>query len=210
MALSMFRRYSVSNCDWTSARFALQPVAADRPKVSSPCFELPRQRSVPKPTRLLLVAVFCVVWTGFGWAGLGLGFQNASADSGKTRLPALVPPVPGGIVDNWRPPSSPYGPGNQGVDLRALSGEPVLSVGDGVVTFAGQVGGRLFVVIDVGGGLRVTLGFLASIRVRTGQSVRNRDLVAYAKGPVHVGARLGTTYIDPRPLFGKKSVRLTR
>jgi murein DD-endopeptidase MepM/ murein hydrolase activator NlpD len=121
----------------------------------------------------------------------------------------LVPPVPGGIVDNWRPPSSPYGPGNRGVDLRASVGEPVLSVGNGVVTFAGQVGGRLFVVIDIAG-VKITLGFLKSILVKTGQSVRARDLVAYANGPVHVGARQGTTYIDPRPFFATKSVRLTR
>ena len=121
----------------------------------------------------------------------------------------LVPPVPGGIVDNWRPPSSPYGPGNRGVDLRATVGEPVVSVGSGVVTFAGQVGGRLFVVIDVAG-VKITLGFLRSILVKTGQSVRARELVAYANGPVHVGARQGTTYIDPRPLFSTKSIRLTR
>lgn len=128
--------------------------------------------------------------------------------SSQRRL-QLVPPVPGGIVDNWRPPSSPYGPGNRGVDLRASVGEPVLSVGNGVVTFAGQVGGRLFVVIDIAG-VKITLGFLKSILVKTGQSVRARDLVAYANGPVHVGARQGTTYIDPRPFFATKSVRLTR
>jgi murein DD-endopeptidase MepM/ murein hydrolase activator NlpD len=121
----------------------------------------------------------------------------------------LVPPVPGGIVDNWRPPSSPYGPGNRGVDLRATVGEPVHSVGNGVVTFAGQVGGRLFVVIEIGG-VKITLGFLKSIVVKAGQSVRAGNLVAYANGPVHVGARQGTTYIDPRPLFATKSVRLTR
>ena len=123
---------------------------------------------------------------------------------------SLTPPVPGGIVDNWRPPSSPYGPGNRGVDLRASVGDPVFSVGDGTVTFAGQVGGRVFVVIDTGAGLRITLGFLSRALVRTGQGVKAREVVAYANGPVHVGARQGTTYVDPRPLFARKIVRLTR
>jgi murein DD-endopeptidase MepM/ murein hydrolase activator NlpD len=154
-----------------------------------------------------------------GWVSAALlvlgstGFvpeSSAAQIVSQARLPLLVPPVSGGIVDNWRPPSSPYGPGNQGVDLRAVAGEPVLAVGDGIVTFAGQVGGRLFVVIDTGAGVRITLGFLASVAVRTGQSVRSRDIVAHAKGPVHVGARLGTRYIDPRPLFAKRQVRLTR
>ncbi len=123
---------------------------------------------------------------------------------------SLIPPVPGGIVDNWRPPSSPYGPGNRGVDLRASVGDPVFSVGDGTVAFAGQVGGRVFVVIDTGAGLRITLGFLSRTLVRTGQRVKARDVVAYANGPVHVGARQGTTYVDPRPMFARKLVRLTR
>ena len=151
-------------------------------------------------------ALFVMLGT-FGPSGLLASSAFAAAIQPRV---SLVPPVPGGIVDNWRPPSSPYGPGNQGVDLRARAGEPVLAVGDGVVSFAGQVGGRLFVVIDTGGGVRITLGFLASTVVRTGQLVRNRELVAYAKGPVHVGARLGSTYIDPRPFFAKRLVRLTR
>jgi murein DD-endopeptidase MepM/ murein hydrolase activator NlpD len=148
------------------------------------------------------------------WGVLCLSIVGLSErPSGAAFVPArvsLLPPVPGGIVDNWRPPSSPYGPGNRGVDLRAGVGEPVLSVGDGTITFAGQVGGRLFVVIDTGSELRITLGFLQRAVVRTGQTVKARELVAYANGPVHVGARQGTTYIDPRPLFARRVVRLTR
>jgi murein DD-endopeptidase MepM/ murein hydrolase activator NlpD len=151
---------------------------------------------------LLLSSLFCLL-------GLSQGRAEAQAAPSPARV-SLLPPVPGGIVDNWRPPSSPYGPGNRGVDLRAGVGEPVLSVGDGTITFAGQVGGRLFVVIDTGSGLRITLGFLQRAVVRTGQTVQAREVVAYANGPVHVGARQGTTYIDPRPLFARKLIRLTR
>jgi murein DD-endopeptidase MepM/ murein hydrolase activator NlpD len=162
-----------------------------------------------------LVAVTCFLTIASGIAVLANPADAARLNplpplvvSSQQRL-QLVPPVPGGIVDNWRPPSSPYGPGNRGVDLRASVGEPVRSVGNGVVTFAGQVGGRLFVVIDIAG-VKITLGFLKSILVKTGQSVRARDVVAYANGPVHVGVRQGATYIDPRPFFATKSVRLTR
>jgi murein DD-endopeptidase MepM/ murein hydrolase activator NlpD len=179
------------------------------PRVTPIVFRCSLIRSSRWGVRVLarLVAMSVVLSaTGFG---IGATISGATLLQ-PARLTSLVPPVPGGIVDNWRPPSSPYGPGNQGVDLRAVAGQPVLAVGDGVVTFAGLVGGRLFVVIDAGAGLRITLGFLGSVTVRTGQTVRNRDLVAYAKGPVHVGARLGTTYIDPRPLFARKVVLLTR
>lgn len=163
----------------------------------------PRQRCTKRGhSGVVIVALFFASW--------GFTVPAFAAPVNQVRRVSLLPPVPGGIVDNWRPPSSPYGPGNQGVDLRAVAGEPVLAVGDGVVTFSGQVGGRLFVVIDIGEGIRVTLGFLASTVVRTGQKVRSREVVAYANGPVHVGARSGPTYIDPRPLFAKKQVRLTR
>ena len=155
---------------------------------------------------LLLRCLFLLVCFTLGFVLFELR-GAAAADSGRI---SLIPPVVGGIVDNWRPPSSPYGPGNQGVDLRAHAGERVVSVGDGLVTFAGQVGGRIFVVIDVGGGVRITLGFLGPVQVRSGERVRAGQLVAFANGPVHVGARLGSAYIDPRPLFAKRSVRLTR
>ncbi len=166
-------------------------------------------RSAQRDPRRLLRAVRLTVLVALCLPIVASSSTGAWAGALPLRV-SLIPPVPGGIVDNWRPPSSPYGPGNLGVDLRATLGEPVLSVSDGIVTFAGQVGGRMFVVIDTGAGLRITLGFLNRALVRSGQSVKARDLVAYANGPVHVGARQGTTYIDPRPLFAQRLVRLTR
>ena len=178
--------------------------------------------SVPSPPTGLRSAggIVAFVFLVFGaWLPTNVGSHAAAVSAPQvpkqlnlnlSTLAPLVPPVAGGIVDNWRPPSSPYGPGNQGVDLRAVKGDPVQAVGDGVVTFAGQVGGRIFVVIDVGGGIRITLGFLARILVHRGQMVRRGETVGYANGPVHLGARLGITYIDPRPLFAQRAVRLTR
>jgi murein DD-endopeptidase MepM/ murein hydrolase activator NlpD len=188
----------------------LKPLAAKRIRTQD------RQSGLPKGSsaaRFVAGSCFLVVATGIPVLAnpadvAPLTLPPPLVVSNQHRL-QLVPPVPGGIVDNWRPPSSPYGPGNRGVDLRASVGEPVRSVGNGVVTFAGQVGGRLFVVIDIAG-VKITLGFLKSILVKTGQSVRARDVVAYANGPVHVGVRQGATYIDPRPSFATKSVRLTR
>ncbi len=119
-------------------------------------------------------------------------------------------PVPGKIVDNWRPPANPYGAGNRGIDLAAAPGEAVKAVGNGLVTFAGQVGGHLFVVVTHDNGIRITLGFLGSVAVRRGDAVHTGQVVGTAAGPVHVGARLGRTYIDPRPLFATQSVWLVK
>jgi murein DD-endopeptidase MepM/ murein hydrolase activator NlpD len=140
---------------------------------------------------------------------LNVSQETANAQSALPHpLPKFRPPVAGRIVDNWRPPVNPYGAGNRGIDLAAMPGEMVHAVGDGTVTFAGQVGGHLFVVVSHSGGIRTTVGFLATVTVRKGDTVRLGQVVATAKGPVHLGVRVGTTYVDPRPLFAGKSVWL--
>ena len=49
------------------------------------------------------------------------------------------------MVVAFDPPDSPYGTGHRGIDIAAALGTQVLAPADGVVTFAGPVGGRLFV-----------------------------------------------------------------
>ena len=110
-------------------------------------------------------------------------------------------PVHGPIVDPWRPPKGPYGAGNRGVDLGATPGAVVVSPADGVVTFAGAVGSSRFVVVASSDGIRITVGFLATVSVRTGQGVRRGQRIGTAGASVHVGARIGDEYVDPTPLF---------
>jgi murein DD-endopeptidase MepM/ murein hydrolase activator NlpD len=125
----------------------------------------------------------------------------AAAQNGRV---VYQPPVAGPIVDDWRPPDNPYGAGNRGIDFFAVPGQPVFAAADGVVTFAGQVGGSLFVVMTHADGLRTTIGFVGSVTVRVG-AVRSRGAkVAIAKGPVHFGVRSGNVYLDPRALFARR------
>jgi septal ring factor EnvC (AmiA/AmiB activator) len=119
-------------------------------------------------------------------------------------------PIRGPIVDPWRPPSTPYGPGNLGVDIGARAGAIVVSPADGVISFAGAVGNSRFVVVASSDGIRITVGFLVTVRVRTGQIVRRGQPIGTAGRSVHVGARIGDDYVDPTPLFsgGPPHVRL--
>ena len=110
-------------------------------------------------------------------------------------------PVDGAIIDPYRPPSKPYGPGNRGVVLATTPGAPVGAPADGVVVFAGQVGGDLFVVILHADGVRTTLGYLATVLVAVGQRVHAGQWVGRAKSSVHFGARAGPDYIDPLSLL---------
>lgn len=113
------------------------------------------------------------------------------------------PPVQAPIVDTWRPPTHRFGAGNRGIDYRTRSGQPVRACADGIVTFAGQVGGTLHVTVGHADGVRTSYSFLGSVGARRGQQVRRGQTIGTAgERPLHLGARRGTTYIDPRTLFG--------
>jgi murein DD-endopeptidase MepM/ murein hydrolase activator NlpD len=131
-----------------------------------------------------------------------------------TNLPRSIsvsytPPVGGSVVDGWRPPANPYGAGNNGIDLGSRPGQPVSSVAAGVVTFAGQVGGKIWVVILHDDGVRTSLGVLADVTVGVGDVVAQGQVVGHAAtSTVHFGARIGDTYIDPSLLLRRGSLRL--
>src|SRR5690348_15131411 len=75
---------------------------------------------------------------------------------------SYVPPVDAPVVDPFRPPITPYGPGNRGLDYGTQPGDPVRASAEGEVIFAGQVGGTLHVTIRHADGLRTSYSFLAT------------------------------------------------
>lgn len=113
-------------------------------------------------------------------------------------------PVDGEVVDGWRPPATPFGAGNRGVDLAAEPGEPVRASADGEVVFAGRIGLDQHVVVLHPDGIRTSYSFLASVAVARGDPVVRGDVVGEAgdDGSVHFGARAGDRYIDPGLLLG--------
>jgi murein DD-endopeptidase MepM/ murein hydrolase activator NlpD len=123
-------------------------------------------------------------------------------------------PVVGPIVRGFDPPNSPYGSGHRGIDIGVPVGTPVLAPAAGVVTFAGNVAGRLFVTIDHGGGLLSTSSFLSAVLVRKGDAVAQGEAVALSgtghagdiAPDVHVGIRLAGAYVDPLDYLGPMDV----
>jgi Peptidase family M23/PGAP1-like protein len=115
-----------------------------------------------------------------------------------------VAPVPGRVVDEWRPPAQRFGAGNVGIDLDARPGDPVRASAAGEVTFAGPIGGRSHVVILHPDGLRTTYAFLESATVGRGRQVAEGDVVGTASGPVHFGVRDGDRYLDPTALLANE------
>lgn len=137
-------------------------------------------------------------------------------------------PVEAPIVDFFRPPAHAYGPGNRGLEFGVNADTAVRAVDDGVVAFAGQVGGAIHIVVDHDNGIRSGYSHLASADVGEGQRVGRGQQLGRSTGEFHLSARLQPTqssvttrgrelvpwgqrrYIDPLPLLGfEVHVRLT-
>jgi murein DD-endopeptidase MepM/ murein hydrolase activator NlpD len=130
-------------------------------------------------------------------AGHPAGADEATLD--------LMPPIDGPIVAHFVPPPTPFEAGHRGIDFQAPEGSQVVASAAGIVAFAGQVGGRLFVSIDHPVGLRTTYSFLDLVLVEAGQPVEQGDLIAQSglghdgdEPPhLHFGLRRGDEYLDP-------------
>jgi murein DD-endopeptidase MepM/ murein hydrolase activator NlpD len=118
--------------------------------------------------------------------------------------------VVGPVIRGFDPPDTPFGSGHRGIDIAAPTGTPVHAAAAGTVTFAGPVGGRLFVTVDHGDGLESTYSFLDAVTVRRGDVVSQGQPIARSgtghAGDVvpnlHLGVRLLDVYVDPLLYLG--------
>jgi murein DD-endopeptidase MepM/ murein hydrolase activator NlpD len=153
-------------------------------------------------------------------AGLVLvvAFVRAPAATGQERQAVTYrPPVDAvAVVDPFRPPTTPYGPGNVGVDYGTTPGQPVHAAAAGEVVFAGPVGTSRHVVVLHQDGIRTSYSFLATTTVRRAQKVEQGDVVGTTgEQALHFGARAPTTaehpghdvYLDPLVLLGQRAGR---
>jgi murein DD-endopeptidase MepM/ murein hydrolase activator NlpD len=123
-------------------------------------------------------------------------------------------PVVGPVIRGFEEPTGPYGPGHRGIDIAAPFGTPMVAAQDGVVAFAGSVGGSLFISIDHPDGVRTTYSWVSSIAVHKGQQVNRGEVIGLTgnghpdgdQPHLHFGARVGTTYIDPMLLLVRGDV----
>jgi murein DD-endopeptidase MepM/ murein hydrolase activator NlpD len=153
---------------------------------------------------LLLLVLLPVLLAGPAGAAPRPGF----------RWPLAGTPV---VERGFDPPTSAYGAGHRGVDLRAAAGEPVLAAGPGRVTYAGLLAGRGVVTVTHDGGLRTTYEPVTAT-VRVGQAVAAGAVLGrLAAGHascrpgvpcLHWGLLRGATYLDPLSLLSAGPVRL--
>jgi murein DD-endopeptidase MepM/ murein hydrolase activator NlpD len=123
-------------------------------------------------------------------------------------------PVMGAVIQGFDPPDSPFGAGHRGIDVAAPAGTLVRAPAAGLVSFAGSVGGRLFVSIDHGGSLVSTCSFLSALLVHKGDLVVEGQGIALSgtghlgdtTPNVHLGVRVNGEYVDPLGYLSPASV----
>lgn len=173
-----------------------------------------RDMSMPAAVRRLLVALSAV-----GSVLPGAGLPATVSAPGPARSEVVdahalhrtwswpLAPRPS-VLATYVAPRSTYGAGHRGIDLVAAQGQEVLAVDDGVVTHVGVVAGRGTVSVTHSFGLRSTYEPVRG-SVATGSTVRAGQVIGAVAGRthcgggcLHLGARRGGGYIDPRPLLG--------
>jgi murein DD-endopeptidase MepM/ murein hydrolase activator NlpD len=120
----------------------------------------------------------------------------------------LTPPVVAPVLDPFRLPFGPYGPGNRGIEYDTAFGQGVIAAAGGTVVFAGAVAGTLHLTIDHGGGLLSSYSFLERIVVARGDIVARGDRVGVAGETFHFGVRVFGEYVDPALMMGSVVVHV--
>lgn len=138
--------------------------------------------------------------------------KNGNSNSGPYTGGALRWPVPGHTRI-----SSPYGMRlhpiskvrkmHTGIDIPAPTGTAFIAPADGVVTYAGYLGGYgNTVIVDLGGGLSILGAHNSSLSVSVGQSVKKGQTIAKigstgnSTGPhSHFEVRKNGNYTNPIP-----------
>ena len=158
------------------------------------------------------LVTYVVVGAAFVAAALVSSASPILAQSPSAADAAPAPwrhPVDAPIVDYFRAPAGPYSAGNRGLEYDTRTGQAVVAVADGVVTFAGTVGVQRFVVVAHTPTLRSTYAYLDGIDVSAGDAVVGGQRVATAARRFHLTARVRDVYVDPlRYLTSSWAVRL--
>ena len=138
-----------------------------------------------------------------------LGVPTGAASPMPSPAVTYAWPVVGQVINDYDPPTDPYGAGHRGIDIAVAAGSTVSAAAPGTVAFAGRIGSSLYVSIDHAYGIRTTYSFLGSVLVRRGDLVAVGDVIAtsgaghlsQAQAHIHFGAKIGDAYIDPLSLL---------
>jgi murein DD-endopeptidase MepM/ murein hydrolase activator NlpD len=179
-----------------------------------PMPRLTRITRITRSIRFRSAARFVLLTTAVAAVGLMPRPQTARAAPAvlvRARAPvSYAPPISSGldVVRPFDPPSTRYGPGHLGVDVRTGPVSDVRAAGDGTVRFAGSVAGRGVVVVLHADGITTEYEPVRPLVV-VGAEVQRGQVIGRVAGRhrgcsgwcLHWGARRGTVYLDPLALL---------
>ncbi|WP_408908012.1 murein hydrolase activator EnvC family protein [Streptomyces albidoflavus] len=121
------------------------------------------------------------------------------------------------IARGWEPPATDFGPGHRGVDLSAPVGTTVRAAATGRVSFAGPVGGRGVLAIELSGSgttpLRITYEPVRPLVAVGDEVVAGQPVAVLEAGThcphscLHWGLLRGKEYLDPLSLLPEWMLR---
>jgi murein DD-endopeptidase MepM/ murein hydrolase activator NlpD len=158
--------------------------------------------------------VLVLLLTGVLVAALSTTAPTDGAAAATTSWVWPLDPPPD-VVNGFDPPAQRWDAGHRGVDLAGYAGQRVESAGDGVVSFAGMLGGRGVVTVSHGA-LRTTY-LPVDATVSVGQRVIPGELIGtlavigghcLPRVCLHWGLLRGATYLNPLTLVGAGPIRL--
>ena len=141
----------------------------------------------------------------------------STVSSTRTRCPSRTPIAHSYITSGFGGRADPFGRGSQyhkGIDFHARTGDPVLSVADGVVSYSGVRSGYGNVIeIDHGNGYVTRYAHNSRLLVRVGDLVRIGQQVAKAgstgrstSAHVHFEVWDNGRVVNPRKFLGGQAV----
>jgi murein DD-endopeptidase MepM/ murein hydrolase activator NlpD len=136
----------------------------------------------------------------------------------RSAMPSRSPVARSYITSGFGGRADPFGGGaafHKGIDFDANTGDPVMAVGDGVVTYAGRRAGYGNVVeVDHGNGYVTRYAHNSRLVVRVGDLVRSGQQIAKAGSTgrstgahVHFEVWENNRVVNPRKFLGEKGVK---
>ena len=120
-----------------------------------------------------------------------------------------ITPVDGPVVQRFVAPACQRCSGHRGVTIASSAGVSVRAVLPGVITFAGEVAGNIYVVQQVAPGVKVTYGWLGLTEgLAQGDMVNQGQVLGTAGARTYLGVRVGSRYVEPLRALGLGWARL--
>jgi murein DD-endopeptidase MepM/ murein hydrolase activator NlpD len=128
---------------------------------------------------------------------------------GSSTVVRPISPVSGPIIQHFVAPSCQRCAGHRGVTIATRSGQALVAVLPGTISYVGEVAGLTYVVQVIRPGVKVTYGWLTpQVQMSVGDEVTRGQVLGWAGEKTYLGVRVGGVYVDPLWYLGLSGTRL--